>query len=392
MKSDANVLETLAELVAIPSVNPNYSDGSGEEEIADWIFQYLTKNGVHVEKQEVLPRRFNVIAKIPSRNSHQRIILEAHMDTVSAQGMKILPYEPTIQDNKLYGRGSCDTKAGLAAMMHAIVELSQSRCRVVPEVWLAATVDEEYSYRGVAKFCENHPTADAAIVAEPTELRSVIASKGLLRFQVITEGVSAHSAKPHLGDNAILQMTPIIEAIRLDTLELENTEHPLLGSATCNIGTINGGTQINFVPDRCEIQIDRRLLPHENPEQVWQQYQQLIKHVMQSKSKIKACVLPPLLTDEPLNTEPNDHAVSTMRQILERHDLPSVSGGVPFCSDASKFGKIGIPAIILGPGSIDQAHSAIEYVECRQVEKAVELYRDFAILYASKSFRESLHP
>lgn len=388
MESNANVLETLAKLVSIPSVNPNYTDGVGESEIADWVFQYFRSKNIHVERQDVLADRFNVIAKIPGRNCKRRILLEAHLDTVSAQGMKIDPYSPTIKNGRLYGRGACDTKAGLSAMMHAMIQLSASQCRVLPEVWLVATVDEEYSYRGVAKFCEIYQAADAAIVAEPTQLRSIIASKGLLRFKVITDGVSAHSAKPHLGENAILQMSSVIEAIRLDTLALEKNRHPLLGSATCNIGVIQGGTQINFVPDRCKIEVDRRLLPNEDYQTVWNHYQRVIDGVMQADARIQARLLPPLLTDEPLSTNPDDHAVRVMSHVLEQHHLPSDPDGVPFCSDASKFGTVGIPAIILGPGNIDQAHSAVEYVECSQVEQAVEIYRDFVIHYASLPLSE----
>jgi len=100
---------------------------------------------------------------------------------------------------------------------------------------------------------------------------------------------------------------------------------------------------------------------------------------MEHHSGIQAELLPPLLTDSPLSTDPDDHAVSTISQVLASHHLPTEPGGVPFCSDASKFGNLGIPSLIFGPGSIDQAHAAIEYVECEQVQKAVEIYRDFAI-------------
>ncbi|MDA8696846.1 M20 family metallopeptidase [Rhodopirellula sp.] len=387
MNPTTSVIETLAKLVAIPSVNPNYAGGTGETKISEWIFQFFRDANIQVEKQPVLPERFNVIAKIPSKNDSRRIIFEAHVDTVSTKGMDIPPYEPTIKNGKLYGRGSCDTKAGLSAMMHAMLQLSTSHHDALPEVWFVATVDEEFSYRGVAEFCKIHSTADAAIVAEPTELRVITASKGLLRFKIITEGISAHSAKPHLGDNAILQMNQIIQAIQEDTLALAKTEHTLLGPATCNIGTISGGTQINLVPDYCEIEIDRRLLPHESPNGVWQHYARLLNQLMHHEPTIRATLLEPLLTDLPLETDSGHQAVRVMSDVLETHKLSGDPSGVPFCSDASKFGDLGIPAMILGPGCIDQAHAAIEYVDCAQVEKAVEIYRDFVIHFASHSIR-----
>ena len=377
MNASPSVIDTLTHLISIPSVNPNYSGGSGEGEIGQWVFDFFERKNLQVVKQPIETGRFNVIVRIPGRTSNRRIVFEAHLDTVSAEGMTIAPFCPKLEGGRIYGRGACDTKAGLSAMMHAMVELSNQRCDC--EVWLAATVDEEYSYRGVAGFCEQHKKFDAAVIAEPTELRAIIASKGLLRCKIITKGTSAHSAKPHLGDNAILQMLPIIERLQLDAHQLQNTHHPLLGHATCNIGVIKGGIQINFVPDHCEIEIDRRLLPHETPFEIWEHYRNLVDEVMEHHPGIQAELLPPLLTDSPLSTDPDDHAVSTISQVLASHHLPAEPGGVPFCSDASKFGNLGIPSLIFGPGSIDQAHAAIEYVECEQVQKAVEIYRDFAI-------------
>ena len=384
MTAHDSVLSTLAQLVSIPSVNPNYENGSGESQIGEWIYDFFRRNDIDVEKQPVLPERFNVIAKIPGKNSSKRIVYEAHMDTVSDRGMSIDPYNPIIKDGHLYGRGACDTKGGLAAMLHAIKDLAQHSARQMPEIWFVATVDEEYSYRGVAEFCDQYSNFDAAIIAEPTELQVITASKGLLRFKITTTGVSAHSAKPHLGDNAILQMLPIIDAIREDTIDLELAIHPLLGKATCNLSVIKGGTQINFVPDHCEIEIDRRLLPHEQPDATWAHYQKLVDRVMRHDPSVKAELLPPLLTDSPLETDSEENAVQLMCRVLETHQLPHRPGGVPFCSDASKFGNLGIPAMILGPGSIDQAHAAIEYVKCAEVEKAAEIYKDFAIQYHSR--------
>lgn len=383
MTAQDSVLNTLAHLVSIPSVNPNYINGTGESKLGEWIYEFFRQNNIHVEKQFVLPDRFNVIAKIPSKESSQRIVYEAHMDTVSDHGMSIEPYTPVIKEGFLYGRGACDTKGGLAAMIHAVREIAQHPAPRTPEIWFAATIDEEYSYRGVAAFCERHAKFDAAIIAEPTELQVITASKGLLRFKITTTGTSAHSAKPHLGDNAILQMLPIIDAIQTDTMNLHLSSHPLLGEATCNLSVIKGGTQINFVPDHCEIEIDRRLLPHEQPDETWKHYQSIVDQVMKDNPSVKAELLPPLLTDSPLETNPDQHPVQVMSSVLANHQLPCTPGGVPFCSDASKFGNLGIPAMILGPGSINQAHAATEYVKCSEVEKAVEIYRDFALHYHS---------
>ncbi|GAA5504966.1 M20 family metallopeptidase [Novipirellula caenicola] len=390
------VIDTLADLVRINSVNPNYEAGVPEAEMADFVEQFFAKRGIQTWRQLVYPDRPNVIARIPGRDPQRRIVLEAHMDTVSTVGMTIDPWNPEIRDGKLYGRGACDTKGGMAAMMHAVASLVEDPITPACDILFAATIDEEYSYRGVVALCnslspgevdpsilnqETSPrnpwTAEAAIVAEPTELKPVIASKGLVRWKIETRGKAAHSAKPHLGVNAIEHMAHVITAIQQDTLRLANTSHPLLGPATCNIGVVRGGVQINFVPDRCEIEIDRRLLPGETRETVLDHYQQLVDSVAAEHPGMDVIMHPPMLSDRPLETDAQSPAAQTMTRILRDMGLDATLIGVPFCSDASKFGAIGIPSMILGPGSIDQAHAAIEYIECSQVVQAAEIYRRF---------------
>ena len=223
-------------------------------------------------RQEVYPNRPNVIARIPGRRLDRRIVFEAHMDTVSVDGMTIEPWNPEIRDGKMYGRGSCDTKGGMAAMMHATASLAADGITPPCEVLFTAAIDEEYSYRGVVALCnsleagpvdacileqeiapQNPWHAQAAIIAEPTLLQPVIASKGLVRWKIETRGKAAHSSKPHLGINAIEHMAHLITAIEHDTLNLAKSDHPLLGPATCNIGVVRGGVQINFVPNCCEM-------------------------------------------------------------------------------------------------------------------------------------------
>jgi acetylornithine deacetylase/succinyl-diaminopimelate desuccinylase family protein len=369
-------LQTLAELIRINSVNPNYGGGVVESEMADYVERFFNRAGIESWRQPVLENRPNVIGCIPGEDRGRKLILEAHMDTVSVDGMSIPPWEPIVQDGKMYGRGACDTKGGLAAMLEAMRRIAEERLRPACDVWLAATVDEEFSYRGVWELCNEPPlTAAGAIVAEPTGLRSVIASKGVVRFKIETQGIAAHSAKPHLGRNAIEGMSKVILAIEGDNERLSQRQHPLLGAATCNVGTISGGVQVNFVPDRCEIQLDRRLLPDETPEGVLVEYQRLLDELCRREAGLTVrLVEPPLLTDWPLETDPTSSLVQVVARALEGLGLDATPMGVPFCSDASKFGLRGIPAVILGPGSIDQAHAAVEYVDCQQVVQAAEIY------------------
>lgn len=376
----APLTDTLAELVRINSVNSAYDGGPGEGEIAAWVRTFFERRGIEVWEQEVFPGRPNVIARVPGGDSSRRIVLEAHTDTVSTDGMTIPPFEPRVEGGRLYGRGSCDTKAGLAAMMHAVASLHEDGMRPPCDVLLAAVVDEEHSIRGVLKLCEGL-AADAAIVTEPTEMRLVVASKGVLRWRVVVRGRAAHSSKPHTGVNAIENMARVVLAIESDRRRLAAREHPLLGPATCTVGTIRGGVQVNIVPDECVIEIDRRLLPGERADAVLAHYQSLLEGLKREHESFDAVMEPPMLVDEALETPSDSAPARVAASVLERMGLDATPCGVPFGSDASKLSRQGVPSLIVGPGSIDRAHAAVEYVELDQVRQAYEFYREFCLQF-----------
>jgi len=374
------VTRILADLVRINSVNSSYEGGAGEREIATWVRTFFEQRGVEVWEQDVFANRPNIIARLAGRNAQRRLILEAHTDTVSVKGMSIPPFEPREDDGKLYGRGSCDTKGGLAAMMHAVASLHADGIQPPCEVWLAAVVDEEYSYRGVARLCEGL-TADAALVAEPTGLRAMIACKGVLRWRIAVRGKAAHSSKSHLGVNAINHMARIVLALAEEHERLTARLHPLLGSATLNVGVIQGGVQVNFVPDSCAIEIDRRLLPGETVDGVLAHYQSMLDTLRVQHPTLEAFMEAPMLTDEAMETDADSAPARLASTVLREMGLDGTLGGVPFSCDASKLSRQGVPSLIFGPGSIDQAHAAVEYVELAEVERAAEFYRNFILRF-----------
>jgi acetylornithine deacetylase len=375
-----NVLDTLADLVRINSINPAYEDGRPEQEIAAYVESFFAARGIETWRQEVMPGRPNVIARLPGRQPERRVVFEAHTDTASISGMTIPPFDPVVRDGRLYGRGSCDTKAALAAMMHAVASLREQGDAPPCEVWLAAAADEEYSFRGVLKLCEGL-TADAAVVAEPTELRAVIASKGVLRWKIGVRGKAAHSSKPHLGVNAISHMARVIGALEEEAGALAARQHPLLGSATVNVGVVRGGVQVNFVPDWCEIEIDRRLLPGESVAGVLASYEGMLGRLRSENPSLDAVMEPPMLADDALETAPDAPVARVASAVLAGLGLNPEPCGVPYGSDASKLARHGVPSIIFGPGSIDRAHAAEEYVECDQVALAMEFYRQFLMRF-----------
>lgn len=374
------VLQTLAKLVSINSVNSSYEGGPGEGEIAAWIRGFFEGRGMDVWQQEVFPGRPNIIVRLPGQNPTRRVVLEAHTDTVTVRGMTIPPFEPRVEEGRLFGRGSCDTKAGLAAMMHAVASVHEEGLRPPCEVWLAAVVDEEFSYRGVVKLCEGL-AAHAALVAEPTGLRAVIASKGIVRWRIVVRGKAAHSGKPHLGVNAIGHMARIVLALEQDHQALAARSHPLLGPATVNVGVIHGGVQVNVVPDQCAIEIDRRLLPGETVRGVLAHYQEMLDRLRQEHPTLDAEMETPMLTDEALETPAEAAPVHTAAEVLAEMGLDPAPCGVPFSSDASKLSRQGVPSIVIGPGSIDQAHASVEFVDVAEVQRAYEFYRRFILRF-----------
>jgi acetylornithine deacetylase len=378
LKSTLNpeaLFATLADLVAINSVNPQYPGGPGEGALAEYVAEYFRRNSIPFELQVVSEGRPNVIARLEGKPGGRTLVLEAHMDTASELGMRRDPFRPLREGNRLYGRGSCDTKAGLAAMMHALKILRAAGVRPEASVILVAAVDEEHDFRGVVKFLEKGIRAEGAMVAEPTDLETVVATKGALRWRLRTRGRTAHSSKPHLGINAVNKMAKVIAAMeeRFPPM-FEKRRHPLLGSPTLNVGIIQGGVQVNQVPDSCTIEIDRRLIPGETKESVWKEFDGLLEGLRAQDPELEVEMEPPMLEDYPLETRVSERIVQIVSKIAQ--ELTGHQGvvGVPYGSDASKLAGAGIPSIILGPGSIDQAHAAEEYVELDQVALAAELY------------------
>ena len=380
ISTSSTLVETLADLVRINSINPAYGGGRGEAELQRYIAARFQAAGLETIEQHVFEGRSNVIAILPGRDRSRRIVFEAHGDTVGVDGMTIPPFGAEMRDGQMFGRGACDTKAGMAAMLLALIDLKQSGAVPQCDVWVAAVVDEEHTYRGVVRLCKNL-RASAAVIAEPTRMRLVSASKGCLRFRIRVVGRAAHSSKPFLGVNAIQGMMRVLRALEIDEDRLAAIQHPLVGKATWNVGKIEGGTQVNVVPADCFVEIDRRLIPGEDPGGVKSEYEQLINGLRNEMPALDARLEEPFLTDWPLDTAPNSNIVTLLSEILREQKLAGEPTGVAFGSDASKFARAGIPSVILGPGSIDQAHTADEYVDLDQVEMAFTVYRELMLRY-----------
>jgi acetylornithine deacetylase ArgE len=377
--SYSGLRQTLADLVSVNSVNPAYAGGRPEEEIQEYVKEFFRSHALTVFEQPVMPGRANIVGRLPGSNGAPPIIFEAHSDTAGTDGME-KPFGAHIRNGRMYGRGTCDTKAGLAAMMCALADLKKSGVVPKSEVWVVSAVDEEHAYQGVLKLRENLK-AGAAVVAEPTEMRMVVASKGCVRARIIVIGRAAHSSKPELGVNAITQMARVLQELEAETLRLSSRRHRLVGRPTLTVGMIEGGTQVNVVPAACTITFDRRLIPGEDPDTVVADFKNMLDRYQADNPDLKAEMEQPTVKDWPLETPVDSGIVRCVRGVLREAGLDPEPCGVPFGSDASKLAQAGIPSIILGPGCIDQAHADDEYVELEQVEQAFEIYRKIMVEY-----------
>jgi|LSQX01.2.fsa_nt_gb acetylornithine deacetylase len=368
----SEVAELLADLVRLPSVNPCGCEPEGpyqgEERMTRFVHEWLQERGIACRRQSVSPGRENVIARVPGREEPP-IVFESHMDTVGVDGMTVAPFEPRIEDGRMFGRGSCDTKSSLAAMMIALARVAQGD-PPPRTVELVAVVDEEYLHGGVARYLEDSGPVHCAVVGEPSKLRVVVAHKGALRTRVTTRGVSAHSSSPDNGVNAIYRMARAVLALEqlADSLR-ERTAHPLVGKPTLSVGTIAGGMAVNIVPELCQIMVDRRLIPGETPDGAFGEIAAALDGILEPGDD-----LTPTLKDWPVETDRDAAIVEIVRSAVRAIGGEDEPEGVPYCTDGCDFAERGVPLVVFGPGDIAQAHTAGEWVEIAQVEAAVDAY------------------
>lgn len=373
--SDNPILADLQRAVAVESINPSLPGGErGEAGMVEFTEAFFAECGIPCETEEVLPGRCNVVATLEGCDPDRVLLFESHMDTASTEGMTIDPFSPVIREGLLYGRGACDTKAGGVAMMHAMRRLAEAGEKPACTVQFAGAMDEEHTFKGALALARA-TNAAAVVVSEPTDLAVIRAHNGLARFRIHVTGAAAHSSKPELGVNAISKMARIVAAIE-DEIEASypNRRHPLTGSPRLNIGVIKGGVQINFVPDHCVIEVDRRVIPGENPLATVQPFRDLLARLASEDPQLDVQLEEPFLLDTSMETPEDAEIIRVAVAACEAALGVSTIDGVPYGTDASKFAAIGIPSIVLGPGSIDQAHAAVEWVECRQVLDATDIY------------------
>lgn len=361
----------LSELIALPSVNPAFLPAgdvrAGEQRVADFVAVIAARAGLDIEFQKVLPGRANLLARLrPTGKISQTILLAPHLDTVPPASEE--QFVPQKRGGRLYGRGACDTKSCVAAMLSALCVLAKSRQRPrETEIIFAGLVDEENAQAGSHALAAGKLKANLAIVGEPTNLQVVTAHKGDVWLQLETRGKSAHGSRPETGENAVHSMARIVEVLETKYAALlrKRQRHPLLGHATVNVGTICGGTQPNIVPDSCVITVDRRTLPGETENGVKREMADfLVREKLQAT--FRSTRMAPCL---PMET---DARLPLVRQFLYCVGQRKPAGVHFFC-DAAVLAEGGIPSVVFGPDDISQAHTADEWVSLRSLERAKQM-------------------
>jgi acetylornithine deacetylase len=219
---------------------------------------------------------------------------------------------------------------------------------------------------------------DACIVAEPTRLNVVVAHKGAVRWRCHTTGVATHSSQPQLGDNAIYHMARVLQVLEQYARGIVPTlgSHPLVGHPTLSVGLVSGGISVNTVPDRATIEIDRRVLPGEDPQAAFDHAIEFVNsHVTVGTPVIHE---PPFMFTRGLSDDRNGELAARLADASGAHGGAGERIGVPFGTDAPHYAATGCPTVVFGPGSIDQAHTADEWLDLDQLRSAADILFDFA--------------
>lgn len=386
--------QILSQLVQLPSVNPMGGAIDPaicfEHRVTDRLCQWLADWELPWERQIMEPGRENVVTRLDGHPDAPVLLIEVHQDTVPITGMTIAPFGGELRDGRIYGRGACDVKGGMASIL-GLLQLIQRSPGRWPTVVVAFCVNEEFGFSGARLLHRGWESAtlgilasppDCILVTEPTECHVVVSHKGVVRWNLVTHGRAAHSSQPQVGVNAIYRMARVLQALAeyAGMLPTTGLTDRLLGGPTLSVGTISGGISANTVPDRCSIAIDRRLLPDEEPEVAYQQAVQHLATVLDNPDWLEH--EPPFMVSRGLSHRGN----VALARLLQRASSGRIGAaqlvGAHYGTDASELGCLGIPTVVFGPGAIAQAHTADEWIEVEQLELATAILGDFCRLLA----------
>lgn len=366
--TQADPVELTRALVRIDSRNPALGAGApGESAAAQALAAALEAWGFRVEVYDAAPGRPNVVARAGNATGRS-LMLNGHLDVVGVEGMSHPPFAAGERDGKLYGRGAADMKAGIAAMCAGAARALTRG--IAGEVIIAAVVDEEHMSIGTRELLRRGVRADAAIVGEPTSLAIMPAHRGFAWVEVDVQGRAAHGSRYDLGVDAILEAGPVlVELDRAGRDALSQQEHPLLGRASLHASSIQGGAGWSTYPDRCLIQIERRTLPGESPDQALADVRAAIARAAERRPSLAAQARL-VFSQAPSEVGVDSAIVRALSASLAECGERVAIAGMSAWTDAALLNDAGVPAICFGPGAIAQAHAAEEWIDIDEIERA----------------------
>ena len=376
------LIQLLKDMVKIDSVNPSLVKGArGETEMANLCSWYLESLGMDVKMYDVEPGRPNVVGVLKGKGGGKALLLNGHTDTVGADYMTIDPFEPTIKDGKLYGRGSFDMKGGLAASMAAVKAVADSHHELKGDVILAAVCDEEFASIGTEKLMEE-TSADAAIIGEFTASNIQVAHKGFAWIDIETRGVAVHGSLYQVGVDAIANMGHVLIGIEaLQNILMEDV-HPLVGPGSIHASIIQGGRELSTYPDHCLLQVERRLIPGETRANVDEEMNALLQTLREGDPKFQGDHKITFYRGA-MEVSPEEEICQLIKEGTEKITgvTPKYTGGTGWMDSEIIWNK-GIPVVCHGPmGS--GAHSKEEWVDLESVANIARVHE-----YVIKEFCE----
>jgi len=337
------------------------SESGNEKKIMEFIEKELKSFGFETKRIYLEKDRFNILGKIG--NGSPSICLNSHADTVNPLG-KSIPHA-TVKNGKIFGLGSCDDKGGISAILTTAKEISKTPPKR-GSLNIIISVDEEKGGMGVERVIKQGYKFDYAIVGEPSNCEIVRANMGILFLKLKTYGVSTHGSTPWNGINAIEKLFELVTKIKLFLKKYK--KHNLVGPFSINLGVIRGGDRPNRVPDYCEGSVDIRISPPHKSKDVLKELRKIIKKFKADFEIIKL--------HEPMETEENSILIKILKEVyFDVTKRKIIISGKRGWTEASHFrNMLGIDTVILGPGSMKQAHSANEFVKIEEVINCYKIY------------------
>lgn len=385
---ETEVVKIASDLIRIPS----YSHTENQEKrVAEYIYNLLKEENIPVELKEVLKGRFNVTAYLKGEGGGKSLMLSGHLDTVPPYDMEN-PFTPVLKDGVLYGRGACDMKGPVSAMLLSLIALKRSGISLKGDVLFTGVIDEEEKGKGAEYLVKNGPFTDGAIIGEPTDMKIAVGHKGLEWIKVKVTGKKVHGGRMDEGINAIEMASKFIERIYDEYVpKLKERHHEILGQPTINIGKITGGDQPSTVPGECIIEIDRRWIPIEAREQVYEELNQIINDLKLEVPGFNADLSDMftednLLSHKPFFTDKDDPIVKAAKEALTGKNKNTEETVFPAWSDAGTIAAYtNTKCIIMGPGDLRLAHSKDESIKVKDLTEAARIYTEIIMDYCEKA-------